>query len=46
MVSRVAPLDICECLLFVDVNEHVAFDRFENSGAFDLARLEDNVTGR
>jgi hypothetical protein len=44
VIRGVAPLDVRERLLLVNVNEYVALDRFKNAGAFDFARLEDHVT--
>ena len=46
MLSRVTPLDIIQRLFFVNVDEHVAFHRFGDAGAFDLARLKNHVAVR
>ena len=43
VTGRVALLDVVQLLLLVDVDEHAAFDRLEEPGALDLARLEDHV---
>src|SRR5262252_7813252 len=44
IVARgVAPLDIIELLLLVDVYQHVALDGLKDAGALDLARLKDDV---
>ena len=46
VLSRVTPLDIIQRLFFVNVDEHVAFHRFGDAGAFDLARLKNHVAVR
>src|SRR4030095_782653 len=46
VLSRVTPLDIIQRLFLVDVNQHVTLYRFEDAGAFDLARLKDHVAVR
>src|ERR1700730_5228271 len=44
VVSRgVALLDIIQFLLLVDVYQHVSLDGLKDTGALDLARLEDDV---
>src|SRR4029077_11917248 len=43
VLSRVTSLDIIERLFFVNIDEHVAFYRFENARAFNLARLKNHV---
>ena len=44
--GRIAPLDVLELLLFVDVDEHVASERRPEAGPPDLVRLEDDVAVR
>ena len=43
VLGRVAPLDVVELLLLVDVDQDVAVDGLEQARAMDLARLEDDV---
>ena len=43
MARRVALFHVLEFLLLVDVDQHMAVDRFRNSGALALARLKDDV---
>ena len=43
VVCRIAPLDVVQRLLLVDVDQHIAVDRLGNAGSLDLARLEDDV---
>ena len=44
MVSRIAPLDIIEFMLFVDVYQDTTINRFEDAGSLYFARLKDDVT--
>ena len=46
VLRRVAPLDVVELLLLVDVDQDVAVDGVEQPRALDLARLEDDVAVR
>ena len=46
VLGRVTPLDIIQRLLFMNVDEHVAFDSFEDARAFDLARLKNHIAVR
>ena len=46
MVGRIAPLDVVELLLLVDVDQNVAGNRVEKPGAVDLARLKHDVAVR
>src|SRR5437016_14197406 len=43
---RMAALDVVELLLLVDVDEHAALDRLEQTRAMHLERLEDHVAVR
>src|SRR3954447_26493820 len=43
MVSRIAPLDIVEFMLFVDIYQDTTLDRFEDAGSLYFARLKDDV---
>jgi len=43
MVRRIALFHILELLLLMDVDQHMAVDRFRNSGALDLTRLKDDI---
>ena len=45
-LGGVAPLDVLELLLLVDVHEHVAAEGVPEAGAPDLPRLEDDVAVR
>src|SRR5262245_10999366 len=43
VVGGVAPLDVVQLALLVDIDEHVALDRLEQPGAMDLQGLEHHV---
>src|SRR6476661_7609214 len=45
-LSRVTTLDIIECLFLVNINEHLAVYSFEDTRAFDLARLKHHIAVR
>jgi hypothetical protein len=44
VIRGISPLNIAELALLVNVDEDVPIDRFEQTGALDLARLKDHVT--
>ena len=44
MVSRIAPLDIVEVMLLVDVYQDTTVNRFEDAGSLHFARLKDDIT--
>lgn len=43
-LGRVACFDVFRLSFLMDVNQHIAVNRFEQSGSFDLARLKHNVS--
>src|SRR5438477_4950660 len=46
MCSRVAPLDVIELLLLVDVDQYVTLDRLEDPRPLHFARLKHDITVR
>src|SRR4030095_15659154 len=46
VLSRGTTLEVIQRPLFVNVDQHMTFHRFEDAGAFDLSRLKDHVAVR
>ena len=46
VIGREAAFNVVQFFFFVNINQHVAVDRFINSGALNLSRLENNIAVR